>query len=224
MFHVKLIVLLFFLFPFFGLAQHMGTTILPVKAMPALPVKHTSILRYLEGHAEYNSLSTEQKEWFYWTNYSRSNPKGFWDSIVLPILSSYPTISKTYTSSLKSDLYNTRPLPFVKPNLSLHKVSQAFAEEMASKNAPPAHNAPSGSTFPDRMKASGIKKCAGENVSFGPSNPVMMLVLLYIDEGVPSLGHRRTLLDPAFVEMGIGIGKYPANNIIVIQDFACSQN
>jgi hypothetical protein len=31
------------------------------------------------------------------------------------------------------------------------------------------------------------------------------------------------LLDPAFVEMGIGISNYPDNKVMVIQDFACNQ-
>lgn len=51
----------------------------------------------------------------------------------------------------------------------------------------------------------------------------MMLVLLYIDQGVPALGHRTALLNPSFTEMGIGISSYPAKNVIVVQDFACKQ-
>jgi uncharacterized protein YkwD len=50
-----------------------------------------------------------------------------------------------------------------------------------------------------------------------------MLVLLYIDEGVPEMGHRKTLLDPSFVEMGIGVAPYPDNKVMVIQDLACDQ-
>ncbi len=68
-----------------------------------------------------------------------------------------------------------------------------------------------------------VKRCAGENISFGPDNAVLMLVLLYIDEGVPDLGHRKTLLNPSFVEMGIGVGAYPDNKVMVVQDFACDQ-
>ncbi len=109
------------------------------------------------------------------------------------------------------------------PNEELSKVSDVFASEMSSNNALPSHTSPSGSTFAERMKSAGIVKCAGENISYGPSNSLLMLVLLYIDEGVPDLGHRRALLNPAFVEMGVGIGRYSNNNSIVVQDFACSQ-
>ncbi len=222
MFHVKQLLFLFFI-PLLSFSQHFGNTTLPVKAMPVLPPKDVSILRFLESYSEYNALNLIQKDWFYWTNYSRINPKPFWDSVVSPILTDYPTLKSTFTASLKTELYNTSPLPIVKPNISLLKISQAFATEMSSQNASPSHTSPSGATFSERMKASLIIKCAGENLSFGPSNPVLMLVLLYIDEGVPSLGHRHTLLNPAFVEMGIGISKYSNNNSIIIQDFACNQ-
>lgn len=223
MFHVKQLFLLSFFLPFNSFAQHFGTTTLPVKSMPVLPSQNPYILQFLDSNAKYNSLNPTQKEWFYWTNYSRSNPKRFWDSVISPILTNYPSLNTSYTASLKTDLYNTGSLPYVKPNANLLKISQAFAEEMSSKNAPPSHTSPTGSTFEDRMKASGIVKCAGENVSYGPSNPIMMLVLLYIDEGVPGSGHRRTLLNPTFIEMGVGIAKYSNNNSIVIQDFACNQ-
>lgn len=224
MFHVKQFFFLLFLLPFFSFAQHFGATTLPVRAMPKLPPKNILILKFLDNYSEYKSLDSAQKEWFYWTNYSRSNPKRFWDSIVSPIITAYPTLNNSFTSSLKKDLHAAGPLPSVKPNTNLLKVSETFSREMSSKNASPSHTSPSGVAFPDRMKAAGIIKCAGENISFGPSNPLIMLVLLYIDEGVPGLGHRRTLLNPTFTEMGIGISEYSDNkNSIVIQDFACTQ-
>lgn len=223
MFHVKQVLFLILLVPFFTFSQHFGKTTLPLKAMPSLPPKNSPIVNFLEGFPDYNSLNSVQKDWFYWTNYSRSNPKRFWDSIISPILTNFPTLRNSYVQSLKEDLYKSSPLPLVKPNVSLLKASQAFANEMASQNASPSHTSPSGSTFSDRMKASGIINCAGENISFGPSDPVLMLVLLYIDEGVPDLGHRRALLDSTYVEMGIGLAKYANNNTIVIQDFACKQ-
>ncbi|WP_018616080.1 CAP domain-containing protein [Segetibacter koreensis] len=223
MFHVKQFILLFILFPFISFSQHFGSTVLPVKPLPVLPAKDALILDLLQSAPEYNSLNPYQKEWFYWTNYSRRNPKVFWDSVVVPILENYPTLNNSNTVSLKSDLYNSTPLPPTKPSLKLLETSQRLASELSSKTASPSHTSPSGATFSDRMKASGITKCAGENISFGPLNPVLMLVLLYLDEGVQGVGHRRALLNPSFVEMGIGIADYPDNKAIVVQDFACEQ-
>lgn len=223
MFHVKLSFFIALIIPVTCFTQHLGTTILPAKAIPTRSLDNTQILVFLDSSAEYKALDSVKKQWFYWTNFSRSSPRRFWDSVVFPMMESFPTLKSSYTNSLRVDLYKTPPLPYIKPNSKLLEVAQSFANEMASKSASPSHTSPSGLTFVKRMKSAGIVKCAGENLSYGPLNPLLMLILLYVDEGVSGLGHRKALLNPAFVEMGIGISLYKNNNSIVIQDFACDQ-
>lgn len=221
MFHVKPFLLLFLLFPLLSLSQHIGSTRLEIKDLPLPPNRDLEVEKFMAGFS--NSLNAVEKDWFYWTNYSRSDPKRFWDSVVAPILQVYPGFRNAYTNSLRKDLYSSAPLPPVKLNEELTKAAQSLARELAAKRARPSHTSPSGSTFESRMKLISIKKCAGENISFGPPNTLLMLVLLYIDEGVPDLGHRKTLLNADFVEMGLGLGLYPDNKVMVVQDFACSQ-
>ena len=223
MFHVKLFLLIILLSPFAAYTQHFGTTTLEVKTLPGLPARDNSIDTFLNANSMYRSLSPNLKDWFYWTNYSRKSPKKFWDSVITPILHIYPDFRNSYTSSLEKDLTTTPPLPLLKPNKTLLNTSRSLAEELAAQNASPSHTSPSGATFPDRMKAAGIKNCAGENISFGPPNPLLMLILLYIDQGVPQLGHRRSLLNPAFTELGVGMATYANKNSIFIQDFGCNQ-
>ena len=199
----------------------MGSTTLEVKDLPALPVEDVRVGEFV---SRFSSLNSTQREWFYWTNYSRTNPRQFWDSVVEPILKVYPNFRNSYTASLKKDLYSAPSLPFVKPNDNLAHTAQSLAGSLASKHALPSHTSPSGETFENRMKSISVKRCAGENISFGPPNTVLMLVLLYIDEGVPDLGHRKTLLNSSFVEMGIGVGTYPKDKYMVVQDFACTQD
>src|SRR3954449_4618332 len=119
MFHVKQFLFLLVFVPFFSFSQHFGKTTLPLKEMPALPSKNSSIIQFLESSPEYSSLNSAQKEWFYWTNYSRSNPKRFWDTIITPILANFPTLRNSNVESLRRDLYKSAPLPLVKPNVSL---------------------------------------------------------------------------------------------------------
>lgn len=221
MFHVKLFLLL--LLPTTLFSQHVGSTLIESKELPSLPPKVDSIESYINKFSSSSALTSTEREWFYWTNYSRSNPRRFWDSVVSLIIKSFPTLKNSYSASLQKDLYNSTSLPLLKPNKNLATVSKAFAKEMAASNALPSHTSPSGLTFSNRMAVAGIKTCAGENISFGPSNPLMMLVLLYIDQGVPELGHRKTLLNPAYTEMGIGISSYPDHSVMVIQDFSCDQ-
>ena len=223
MFHVKRFLFVILFIPSVAFTQHFGTTTLAVKTLPPLPSRNKMIDNFLSDDSLYHSLSPALKEWFYWTNYSRNNPGKFWDSVVAPILTLYPDFRNSFTSSLQKDLNQAPSLPLLKPNKTLLLTSSTLARELAADNASPSHTSPSGATFPDRMKASGIINCAGENISFGPSNPLLMLVLLYIDQGVPQLGHRKSLLNPAFTEMGVGTALYANNNSVFIQDFACKQ-
>ena len=223
MFHVKQLLLIVFFLPSFVFCQHMGTTTLVIKELPSLPEKEVTIERFMDQFPEAKGLNSMQREWFYWTNYSRNSPRKFWDSVVSPLLKIYPNLRNAYSNSLKSDLYGAKTLPLLKPNSDLVKVAQKHANELRNKKALPSHTSPSGASFQDRMKSVGVKVCAGENISFGSGSVPRMLTLLYIDEGVPGLGHRKSLLSSSYVEMGVGISAYPDDSYMVIQDFACDQ-
>jgi uncharacterized protein YkwD len=103
-------------------------------------------------------------------------------------------------------------------------MAQQHANSLASKKASPSHTSTDGKTFRQRMEKANVKRCAGENISFGPPNVVLALVLLFLDQGVPDLGHRKSLLNSSYTEMGIGIASYPNNTFMVVQDFSCDQN
>jgi hypothetical protein len=52
----------------------------------------------------------------------------------------------------------------------------------------------------------------------------MSLVLLYIDYGLPNLGHRKSLLNADYVETGVGVSPYgDTDSIFIVEDFACAQ-
>lgn len=222
-FHVKHLLFLVVFFPLTIFCQSMATTTLEVKPNPTMPARDLTIDSFLNLFPETRSLDNTQKDWFYWTNYSRKNPRKFWDSVVVPFLEIYPTLQSKNSRSLKEDLYKVTNLSSLEPSKQLLKAAKEHAVGSASHNIQPSHISYNGSTFQDRMDAIGIKYCAGENISYGPLNTPFLLVLLYIDEGVSELGHRKTLLDPLFVEMGVGVGKYPNNLFFIVQDFSCKQ-
>jgi hypothetical protein len=218
---VKPFLLLFLLFPVITFSQHFGRITLEVKDLPATPAKDVAIETYVNSFPESKALTADQKSWFYWTNYSRSNPQRFWDSVVLPLIKVYPQFQNSYSASLKRDLYNAKPLPLLKPNRTLAAIAQQHASALADVKSDPSHTSPDGQSFQQRMQKAGLR-CVGENISFGPSNGVLGLVLLYLDQGVPDLGHRTSLLNPSYTEMGIGISSYPNKMYMIIQDFGCS--
>ncbi|WP_207497197.1 CAP domain-containing protein [Aridibaculum aurantiacum] len=220
---MKPLFFLLLLAPVLSFGQHFSTSTIEVRAMPNMPARDLGIEAFLYSFPETKSMPADVREWFYWTNFSRSKPRVFWDSVVAPILSTHPNLRTSYAASLKKDLYATGPLEMLKPNAILSSLAQAHANELKKRNAPPSHTSPSGATFQDRMVKGGIEKCAGENISFGPSNTILALVFLYIDEGIPDLGHRKSLLNSSYKEMGVGISAYNNGSFMVIQDFSCLQ-
>ncbi|MGZ5134853.1 MAG: CAP domain-containing protein [Flavitalea sp.] len=224
MFHVKRFIFLGLLFfPMVLIAQNFSTSTIEVKPMPLLPGNDVKISAFIASRSQNISLSDEAMEWYYWTNFSRSKPKVFWDSVVAPVLNTFPNLKSSYTNSLKRDLYKVASLEMLMPNSKLTAVAQMHASDLGKRKSTPSHTSPSGLTFQERMIKGGIGQCAGENISFGPSNTVLGLIFLFIDEGLPDLGHRKALLSPTYREMGIGIAIYPNGNKLIIKDFSCLQ-
>lgn len=223
MFHVKHLALILLMVPLFACSQS-STAVIAVKAFPPLPSTDATIENYINSFPESRSLSKGVYEWYYWTNYSRLYPQRFWDSIVNPLLKAFPQFNNSYASGLKKDLLKNSSLPPIKPNRTLIELAKAHAADLA-KNSPQniSHTSTNGTTFPQRSSKAGIQRCAAENLITGQTNTAFSLFLLYLDQGLPDVGHRKNLLSPNYVEMGIGIANTDGNNVIVVQDFACDQ-
>ena len=221
-FHVKHIFFVLLLLPIASSAQKSNRVTIQVREFPALPPRNSDVTNFVASFPEIRSLGSSVAEWFYWTNYSRQSPKAFWDSVVAPILRVYPQFNTSYAASLKRELYKNQKLPMLKPNQTLIRLAQAHANDL-SKSGNLSHTSTNGTAFEQRVFKGGISKCAAENLSLGIPNPVFSLVLLYLDEGIPDLGHRNNLLSSYYVEMGIGLSKTKNNYALVVQDFACHQ-
>lgn len=170
-------------------------------------------------------LSDTDKEFFYWLNYSRSNPKRFYDSIVAPILVAYPSLKQDgYAASLQKDLYASPNLTMLRLNDTLVRTAKAHLVDLLNNKPRISHNSSDGTTMAERLQKAGINTCGSENIGFGPGGPVFCLALLYIDLGVPSVGHRKSLLNPQFESVGIATGPYQDKVMLSVTDFACHQD
>ena len=219
-----LIALFIFFYPF-TLSAQLNSVQLEAKPVPKPVIKDTMVSNWNARQVGYNTMSQQGKDFLYWTNYSRVNPKRFWDSVLVPVLKAFPNLQSSYSQSLKADLYNSPGLPVFKLNPTLIKTSQFHASDIGLKKAQPGHTSTDGKTFVDRVKGAGIIRCAGENISLGDVDPLMSLVLLYIDYGLPELGHRKTLLNATYVETGIGVSPYgDTGSTFIVEDFACTQD
>jgi hypothetical protein len=168
-------------------------------------------------------LNQQAKEMLYWTNYCRNNPQKFWDSAALPILKTFPKLKKTEAESMRLDILHAGQLPMFSLNANLITTAQAHAFDIARRKAPLSHNSTNGADFGTRMKNAGIKQCANENIALSSQSVLLSVMLLYLDIGISSQGHRKALLDPNLRETGVGASLYGVDQYFLVQDFACSQ-
>lgn len=198
--------------------------ILPNKAFRPSHTRDLQLQQQLIDQPLYTKLNPMEQELYYWTNYARLNPKALWDSLFVPLLVVYPSLKGSYANSLKETLYNAQPQPFLKLNETLIKVARTHANDNAQNPDAPTHTARDGESFEQRVKNAGIRYCAGENISMGHADVLLDLLLLYLDKDLPSLGHRKTLMNPNFTTIGIGYAKAnKKDQWVAVQEFACTQ-
>jgi len=186
--------------------------------------KDTSVVSWNSSFKGYETLTTQEKDIFYWTNYSRKNAVKFWDSVVMPLISIYPQLSGKYAASLKADLFKAGSLPMFALNVTLNQTAKAHAFDIGEKSVTVSHTSTNGTPFSKRLQDAGIKYCGSENMSLGTGDVIISLALLYLDIGLENLGHRKTLLNPSYAEIGIGATTYGGNQTFFVQDFSCKQD
>ncbi len=172
----------------------------------------------------YQQLPEESKQLLYWTNFCRNNPIKFWDSVIMPVLTTFPTLKGKESESLQKELYAKGNLPMFVLNEKLVTIAQAHAEDIGRKKANPSHNSTNGTDFGTRLKRSGIKYCGSENISVSSQSVLLSVILLYLDIRLPDMGHRKALMDPKLVEIGVGSAPYGKDgSYFLVQDFSCAQ-
>ncbi len=220
---MKWLTLVFVFLVSFAHAQR-SQVILPNKAFRPSHTRDLQLQQQLIDQPLYTKLNPMEQELYYWTNYARLNPKALWDSLFVPLLVVYPSLKGSYANSLKETLYNAQPQPFLKLNETLIKLARTHANDNAQNPDAPTHTARDGESFEQRIKNAGIRYCAGENISMGHADVLLDLLLLYLDKDLPSLGHRKTLMNPNFTTIGIGYAKAnKKDQWVAVQEFACTQ-
>lgn len=110
------------------------------------------------------------------------------------------------------------------PSLSLSSgMSRAAAEHAADlgRTGSTDHLGSDGSTPSQRVRRHGKwKGKLGENLGFGEASARRMVLLLLVDDGVPSRNHRKSLLDGSFRVAGIACGPHPVYRSLCVIDLA----
>lgn len=98
-------------------------------------------------------------------------------------------------NELIQQLRNTPPLSILRPYESLHKVAIKHGQDV-QRQGRIGHVGTDGSWPWDRVRKMTDLSDGGENLVGGGDNVRQSVIMLLVDSGIPSRGHRKALLDP----------------------------
>jgi hypothetical protein len=145
----------------------------------------SSVYKKCETAIATTYLTKEEKDIIYILNLMRQYPKQFAETVVKkwPAKKGNHLLEVPEYQSLLKDLMAMKPQPLLKPDSNLWVSARCHAE-MSGRAGYLGH---------ERVSKNCIANFRGECCHYGYSNALEIVMSLLIDEGVPSLGHRRIL-------------------------------
>lgn len=168
-------------------------------------------------HATY--LTAEEKKVLLLMNLARMDGKGFAKNILAPYVKEHNKPNNEYLTSLYDDLKKLRRLPPLVPNEKLSKSAAYHANDMGVTGQV-GHDSSDGTACFDRIHKYLNRGYMGENCSYGYGDALGIVLQLLIDDGVPSKGHRSSILSPNFKRVGVSIRRHKVYSYNCVQDFA----
>jgi uncharacterized protein YkwD len=118
------------------------------------------------------------------------------------------------------ELERARPVSSLSPSKGLTLAARDHTHDQG-RTGSTGHSGSDGSSSINRIDRYGKwNKCAGENISYGYNDARKIIAALLIDDGVPSRGHRKNLLDNNFNHVGVDIGPHRVYGEMCVMDFA----
>jgi uncharacterized protein YkwD len=179
-------------------------------------------------------LSPAEREVLHELNLLRSNPKAYALHVIEPTLKYYegryykhpgqvPVITdegkKAVLECIKV-LKSTPSLPLFSPSEGMTKAARDMVEDQSTSGST-GHKGSKGDSPFDRMNRYGKwMELAAENIDYGNASARDIVMALLIDDGVESRGHRKNLLNPKLLRVGIATGFHATYNYMCVIDFA----
>jgi hypothetical protein len=157
-------------------------------------------------------MTSNEKTLFLITNLARIDGSLFCETFLDNYLEGEP--SNEYVESLYKDLKKVKNLPLLYPEKDLYNVAEGHAIK-SGKIGQVGHQ-----DFEQRFETV-RKKYYGvaENCAYGYEQAMDIAILLLVDEGVPSLGHRVSMLNPDYNSLGISIQPHIDYRYNCVMDF-----
>ncbi|MEJ5304168.1 MAG: CAP domain-containing protein [Bacteroidales bacterium] len=157
-------------------------------------------------------LSNEEKEVILFINLVRLKPSTFLKIHIHNTEEQYD--NDYYYQSLVETLEKMQPVSALLPDSMLTRIARNYAISSGEKGFV-GHG-----DFSQRMKKI---KCIGiraENISYGIQSPEWIVIDLLVDNNVPSLGHRKNILDLDLRYIGVGIAPHNGYDYNCVIDFS----
>lgn len=132
-------------------------------------------------------------------NYARTKPREYAEKFIKPHFGN----TSGYAESCYETMTKMKPVVALKLDDRFCKAAQWFANDLR-RTGEITHTGSDGSQFWDRLKRQGATNALSESCSWGVRGARCILVQLLIDEGTPSLGHRKNALNPRARVIGVG--------------------
>ena len=165
-------------------------------------------------------LTEQEKKTIQLCNLARINGKLFKENLIL----NYPEVAgnlnnNKYVSSLLKDIEKINNLPLLQPNYFYYHLAKQHATDMGISGQV-GHNG-SDQRFNKMIKKTAAYKCS-ENCDYGYDKAIDIVMHLLIDDGVVSLGHRKSILDKDFNSIGVSIMSHKKYEYNCVQLFAAT--
>ena len=173
--------------------------------------------------AEVDYMTDEEKKTIMLVNLARLDGKRYLQSYFKEYnatsYASMRTSDNAYMKSLREDLDKVKNLPMLKPDKGLFKAAQYHARDTGKKGIV-GHTSSDGTSFSKRLPkyVEGWNRLA-ENCSYGYSDAAKIVGQLLLDENVPSLGHRKSIINPELQYIGVSIQPHSQYGHNCVMDF-----
>lgn len=153
-------------------------------------------------------LTNEEKLVVFYLNLVRVNPQLFAQTYLKTYLDTAPIKQSEYLKSLLRELNSMQPVPVLDPQYDLFEVAKKHATEMGIQGKT-GHISLSGESYESRaIELSKRYEKVMENCQYGYSDALSIIIDLLIDEDIPDLSHRKSLLNKDIKFIGAAIKKH----------------
>jgi len=179
-------------------------------------------------------LNEMEQEVIHELNKVRSDPKRYAEQYMEELRSAYDGKLLTFEGQIpirtQEGIYpleecikvlkKTPPLPILQPAKGLSRAAEELVEDQ-QRNGRIGHVSSKGANPQKRIETYGKWEiCASEDISYGNFIARQIVISLLIDDGVPTRGHRKNILNPCTRFAGVAKGSHSTYKSMCVIDYA----